>query len=68
MTDVGHSDLTANVLVLCHTYVKNKTNDRLFTLYSKIYCHLKMGIILFCNTIHIEATENYLTMFSVDTA
>jgi len=29
MTVVGHSDLTANVFVLCHTYVKNKTNDRL---------------------------------------
>jgi len=29
MTDVGYSVLTANVLALCHTYVKNKTNDRL---------------------------------------
>jgi hypothetical protein len=68
MTDVGHSDLIANVLALCHTNVNNKTNDRHFTVYSKIHCQIKMVIILFSNTIHIEATENYLTMFSVDTA
>ena len=55
--------LTAHMFLYCVIHmlkIKPMIDILLYT--------VKMGIILFCNTIHIEATENYLTMFSVDTA